>query len=108
MKLDLVKDLPSDEIKKIWNIYMEEKSRSAGMLTVIGNIFNQIISNSNISFNKKVEEYNSLIDRSQEFKTFLFAMPRSEGYEFILAQWANNECHFTPLINYQVKNFNLS
>lgn len=40
MKLDLVKDLPSDEIKKIWNIYMEEKSRSAGMLTVIGNIFN--------------------------------------------------------------------
>ncbi len=28
-------------------------------------------------------------------------MPREEGYEFILAQWAGHECHFTPLINYQ-------
>ena len=28
-------------------------------------------------------------------------MPRQEGYEFIMAQWLNNECHLTPLINYQ-------
>jgi hypothetical protein len=34
MKLDLVKDLPSEEIKKIWVTYLEEKSRVAGMLTV--------------------------------------------------------------------------
>ena len=34
MKLDLIKDLPSEEIKKIWITYLEEKSRVAGMLTV--------------------------------------------------------------------------
>lgn len=33
---------------------------------------------------------------------FLFPLPRDQGYEFIYAQFAANEIHFTPLINYQV------
>ena len=28
-------------------------------------------------------------------------MPKEQGYEFIMAQWTANECHFTPLINFQ-------
>lgn len=33
---------------------------------------------------------------------FLLPLPRANsGYEFIVCQWSNNECHFTPLINFQ-------
>lgn len=31
----------------------------------------------------------------------MYPLPREQGYEFIMAQWFHNECHFTPLINYQ-------
>lgn len=34
---------------------------------------------------------------------FLYALPRKEGYEFFLGQWAGQELHFTSLINIQVK-----
>lgn len=34
---------------------------------------------------------------------FLYALPRKEGYEFFLGQWAGQELHFTSLINVQVK-----
>ncbi len=33
---------------------------------------------------------------------FLFPLPRDEGYEFLLCQFAGNEAHFTSLINFQV------
>merc|ERR1711890_85487 len=39
--------------------------------------------------------------RAAEFNTFVFALPRDEGYEFVLSQFAVNEFHFTTLINYQ-------
>lgn len=32
---------------------------------------------------------------------FLFPLPRQQGYEFIIVQFAGNEAHFTTLINYQ-------
>lgn len=35
---------------------------------------------------------------------FVFPLLRDEGYEFIVAQFAAHEAHFTPLINYQVRN----
>nr|XP_053628206.1 ATP synthase mitochondrial F1 complex assembly factor 1-like [Cherax quadricarinatus]XP_053628207.1 ATP synthase mitochondrial F1 complex assembly factor 1-like [Cherax quadricarinatus]XP_053628208.1 ATP synthase mitochondrial F1 complex assembly factor 1-like [Cherax quadricarinatus] len=38
---------------------------------------------------------------NEEVKYFLFPLPRNEGYEFIVAQFAGHEVHFTPLINYQ-------
>ena len=34
---------------------------------------------------------------------FLFALPRNEGYEFMVCQFAGHEAHFTSLINFQVK-----
>lgn len=34
---------------------------------------------------------------------FVYALPRKEGYEFFLGQWAGQELHFTSLINVQVK-----
>ncbi len=48
-------------------------------------------------------DYEKIEKRSQDIKTFVFPLPRKgQGYEFFLAQWLNNECHFTPLINFQV------
>ena len=49
MKLELVKDLPPDEIKNIWFTYLKEKARIAGMLTS--------------------DEFNRLIKRTKEFTT---------------------------------------
>lgn len=38
----------------------------------------------------------------QNNQKFVFPLPReNSGYEFIMCQWSNNECHFTPLINFQ-------
>lgn len=31
----------------------------------------------------------------------MFPLPKDQGYEFVLAQWSANECHFTSLINFQ-------
>ena len=40
-------------------------------------------------------------ERFQEFNTFLFPLPRDQGYEFFVVQFLNQEAHFTSLINYQ-------
>lgn len=34
MKIDMLADLPPEEIKNIWSIYMKERSRLSDMLTV--------------------------------------------------------------------------
>jgi len=39
--------------------------------------------------------------RFKQFNTFLFPVPRKNGYEFIMAQFINNEAHFTTLISFQ-------
>ena len=40
--------------------------------------------------------------RSAYAGQFLLPLPRQEGYEFVVVQFAGNEAHFTALINYQV------
>ncbi len=37
---------------------------------------------------------------------FLFPLPRKEGYEFVVVQFAGKEAHFTTLINFQAYNEN--
>ncbi|KAK7880144.1 hypothetical protein WMY93_033194 [Mugilogobius chulae] len=34
-------------------------------------------------------------------RPFLFALPRSDGYEFFVGQWSGLQLHFTSLINLQ-------
>ncbi|CAB4057181.1 ATPeAF1 [Lepeophtheirus salmonis] len=48
-----------------------------------------------------VDVFNEMKLRFKEFKTFLFPLPRKEGYEFIVVQFSGNEAHFTTLINFQ-------
>ncbi|TSK53705.1 ATP synthase mitochondrial F1 complex assembly factor 1 [Bagarius yarrelli] len=45
--------------------------------------------------------YEKIIDRAKLCPMFLYALPREEGYEFFLGQWAGQELHFTSLINVQ-------
>lgn len=81
MKIDKVKELEPKAIKAIWTTFLSELCKFPGMITD--------------------DEYELIAKRSSEFTTFLIPLPREQGYEFILAQWAGHECHFTPLINFQ-------
>ncbi|KAJ3644849.1 hypothetical protein Zmor_022550 [Zophobas morio] len=82
MKIDLIKDKSADEIREIWHEYHVQKNFIAAVVPA--------------------HDYEELETRGREFPTFLFALPRSQGYEFIMSQFDRNCVHFTPLLYYQV------
>jgi len=82
MKVELLENKSADEIKSIWLEYHKQKD------VIVATI--------------PTERYNLLTSRAKEFPMFIFPLPRSQGYEFILLQFANNTVHFTPLLCYQV------
>lgn len=83
MKLDLLEGKSADEIKSIWLEYHKGKEvLSASIPTAT---------------------YELLSKRGKEFPLFIVPLPRSQGYEFFLLQFASNTVHFTPLLCYQVK-----
>lgn len=84
MKLELVEDKTAEEIAKIWFEYHKTKDVIAATL--------------------KVEQYEILMATAKKHPLFLLPLPRSEGFEFIMFQFANNTVHFTPLLAYQVNN----
>ncbi|CAB3384974.1 Hypothetical predicted protein [Cloeon dipterum] len=43
----------------------------------------------------------SILENSRTHPLFLFPLPRSNGYEFVVCQFSGNDIHFTTLINYQ-------
>ncbi|XP_026284622.1 ATP synthase mitochondrial F1 complex assembly factor 1 [Frankliniella occidentalis] len=81
MKTDLLHDKTTNEIKKIWEEYHKIKDVIAATIPA--------------------DIYDKIYNRSLDYPTFLLPLPRSEGYEFIVCQFASNEIHFTPLISYQ-------
>lgn len=82
MKLDLIKDKDVDEIKEIWLKYHVQKETIAAVITS--------------------SDYDKILEQALKTPLFLFPLPRSQGYEFIMCQFQNNSIHFTPLICYQV------
>lgn len=82
MKLDLLQDKTADEIKEIWLQYHKEKD------VLVASI--------------PTETFNLLMERSKEYPLFILPLPRSQGFEFFLLQFASNTVHFTPLLCYQV------
>ncbi|XP_073817728.1 ATP synthase mitochondrial F1 complex assembly factor 1 [Musca autumnalis] len=82
MKIELLADKSADEIKHIWFEYHKTKDVLVATLTV--------------------EQFESLMKRAKEHPIFLLPLPRSEGFEFIMFQFASNTVHFTPLLAYQV------
>ncbi|XP_076133921.1 ATP synthase mitochondrial F1 complex assembly factor 1 [Alosa pseudoharengus] len=81
LNLEMVKDISAEEIGKLWMQYYSNKDTISAVIP--GATFELIF------------------NRTKSCPTFLYALPRQEGYEFIVGQWAGHELHFTSLINVQ-------
>lgn len=82
LKIDLIKNKSAKEIEDIWQKYHLEKE-----------CISAIIPSKDLSI---------LEEKSSKYPTFLFPLPRSQGYEFIMCQFQSNSVHFTPLLYFQV------
>lgn len=82
MKIDLLQDKSADEIKDIWVDYHKQKD------VLVATIPKSV--------------YETLEARASEHPIFIVPLPRSQGFEFFLLQFAGNTVHFTPLLCYQV------
>ncbi|XP_023014353.1 ATP synthase mitochondrial F1 complex assembly factor 1 [Leptinotarsa decemlineata] len=83
MKIDLIKDKSSVEIETIWKQYHLQKDNC-------------------IAATIPSADFDKLYQNGKNYPTFVFALPRSQGYEFIMCQFSSNTVHFTPLLYYQV------
>lgn len=46
--------------------------------------------------------YETIRERAKDYPVFLYPLPRKAGgYEFVLSQFLGDQCHMTPLANYQ-------
>ncbi|KAM4722651.1 ATP synthase mitochondrial F1 complex assembly factor 1 [Rhinophrynus dorsalis] len=78
---DLIKDKSAGDIKEIWKQYFS--TRDTVYAIIPGDAFELIW------------------QRAQTCSSFLYALPRQQGYEFFVGQWSGTELHFTSLINIQ-------
>jgi len=81
MKTELLKDKSKEDIEYIWREHFKGRDTISGCVPS--------------------ELYEKIHTNGMKFNTFLFPIPRDQGYEFIVSQFSNHEVHFTPLINYQ-------
>lgn len=81
-KTSLVEDKAASEIQIIWEEYHKGKEVIAATIPL--------------------EVYDVIRHNMHQFPTFLFPLPRSQGYEFILCQVYGHTVHFTPLLAFQV------
>lgn len=84
LKVDLVKDKSAPEVQAIWEEYHRNKEVISA--TIPKNLF--------VDIQTKMSKH----------PTFIFPLPRSQGYEFIMCQSFGLTVHFTPLLAYQVSN----
>jgi ATP synthase F1 complex assembly factor 1 len=82
MKIELLNGKSVEEITKIWLEYHKSKDVIAAVVPI--------------------GTYNTMVDVAKKFPIFIFPIPRSQGFEFIMFQFAANTIHFTPLLCYQV------
>ncbi|KAM3839967.1 ATP synthase mitochondrial F1 complex assembly factor 1 isoform 2-T2 [Vipera latastei] len=81
LNVDMMKQKKPEEIKQIWKQYF------SGEDTVYAVI--------------PGKTFDVMWKRIQNCPSFLYALPRKEGYEFFIGQWSGTELHFTSLINIQ-------
>lgn len=81
LKLDLLADKSAGEIEQIWCKHFSSKDAVAAVIPA--------------------QTFKVMQERFEEFNTFLFPLPRDQGYEFFVVQFFGKEAHFTSLINYQ-------
>lgn len=85
MKVELLQDKTKEEIEHIWLEY--HKSKEVIVATI------------------PLEKFTVQMERGYKYPLFVIPLPRSQGFEFFLLQFAANTVHFTPLICYQVFSF---
>lgn len=80
----MIKDKSVEEITELWVEYHKQKDCIAAAIPV--------------------EQYDTMFERFKTHPLFIFALPRTQGYEFIMLQFSfpNQSIHFTPLLCYQV------
>ncbi|XP_054274431.1 ATP synthase mitochondrial F1 complex assembly factor 1-like [Macrosteles quadrilineatus] len=81
MKTELIEGKSAAEIRDIWIEYHKNKDCIAASVPVA--------------------KFELIQSRGEKFPIFVLPLPRDQGYEFIMCQFAGNEVHFTPLISYQ-------
>lgn len=79
LNLDLIRDKSGPEVSQIWTQYFSTRDTISAAIPT--------------------ETFEKIQTRAQSCPTFLFALPRSDGYEFFVGQWSGLELHFTSLIN---------
>ncbi|XP_075011934.1 ATP synthase mitochondrial F1 complex assembly factor 1 isoform X3 [Calonectris borealis] len=92
---------------------MEEKAEGLGTKTSKGgftkdktldSILNiEMVKEKSAEEIKQAEKFDLIWKRAQKCPSFLYALPRKEGYEFFVGQWSGTELHFTSLINIQTQ-----
>ncbi|XP_060087758.1 ATP synthase mitochondrial F1 complex assembly factor 1 [Heteronotia binoei] len=83
LNVEIVKQKKPEEIKQIWKQYFSGEDTVYAVIP--GKTFDLIWK------------------RAQHCPSFLFALPRKEGYEFFVGQWSGAELHFSSLINIQTQ-----
>jgi len=81
VKLELLAQKTAPEIEEIWCNHFSHKDCVSAVIPA--------------------KTFTTMQERFAQFNTFLFPLPRDQGYEFIVVQFLGNEAHFTTLINYQ-------
>ncbi|XP_066480318.1 ATP synthase mitochondrial F1 complex assembly factor 1 [Tiliqua scincoides] len=83
LNVEMMKQKKPEEIKQIWKQYF------SGEDTVYAVI--------------PGKTFDVMWKRIQSCPSFLYALPRKEGYEFFVGQWSRAELHFASLINLQTR-----
>lgn len=83
MKVELVEGISAEEVKQIWLEYHSKKEVIAAVIPT--------------------KIFETLMENAKKYPLFIFPIPRSQGYEFIMFQFSANTVHFTPLLCYQVR-----
>ncbi|CAI5777235.1 ATP synthase mitochondrial F1 complex assembly factor 1 [Podarcis lilfordi] len=81
LNVEMMKRKKPDEIKQIWKQYYSGEDTVYAVIP--GKTFDLIWK------------------RVQDCPSFLYPLPRKEGYEFFVGHWSGPELHFTSLINVQ-------
>ena len=91
VKMDLLKELPAEEVSRVWSGYHSKKKDCIYAIL-------------------KSEEYDMITSLAKEYPVFLYPIPRDDtsvankqsmGYQFFIGQFQNDSCYFTPLVYYQ-------
>lgn len=82
IRLEMLESKTVDEVAHIWTQNFKEKEAISAIIPATS--------------------YEEMKKRAKEFPTFLYPLPRDNGYEFVLSQFEGNRCFFTSLINFQV------